>query len=91
MEKHSTKQLRILPLSLIAIVALFTFGFLIKVSFEMRADEYYKDHQGKIYGREYIENGIIFDVPKADDPSREAAVVKFPNHAVIPSYITVVV
>ena len=84
MEKQSTKQLRILPLCLIAIVAIFTFGFLIKMSFEMRAEEYYQDHQGKIYGREYIENGIIFDVPKTGDPSREAAVVKFPNHAVIP-------
>lgn len=89
MEKQSTKQLRILPLCLIAIVAIFTFGFLIKMSFEMRAEEYYQDHQGKIYGREYIENGIIFDVPKTGDPSREAAVVKFPNHAVIPSYISV--
>ena len=51
MEKQSTKQLRILPLCLIAIVAIFTFGFLIKMSCEMRAEEYYQDHQGKIYGR----------------------------------------
>ena len=42
-----------------------------------------------ILGREYQENGIIFDIPKEDDPSRDVRVVSFPNHAVIPSYINV--
>lgn len=43
----------------------------------------------KITGRQYEQNGIIFDVPKVDDPSRDATVVSFPNRAVIPSYIDV--
>lgn len=34
--------------------------------FEMRAEEYYQDHQGKIYGREYIENGIFLMFPKPE-------------------------
>ena len=42
-----------------------------------------------IEGREYQENGIVFDIPKEGDPSRDATVVTFPNHAVIPSYVTV--
>lgn len=42
-----------------------------------------------IKGREYKENGIIFDVPKKEDPSRDAMVVSFPNRAVIPSHINV--
>lgn len=43
----------------------------------------------KINGREYIDNGIVFDIPKVGDPSREATVVSFPNRAVIPGYISV--
>ena len=42
-----------------------------------------------ITGREYQENGIVFDIPKEGDPSRDATVRSFPNHAVIPSYVTV--
>lgn len=42
-----------------------------------------------ITGREYQENGIVYDIPKEEDPSRDATVVSFPNHAVIPSYVTV--
>lgn len=43
----------------------------------------------EINGREYEQDGIIYDVPKENEASRDAAVVYFPNRAVIPSYIDV--
>lgn len=49
----------------------------------------YSGKRLQINGREYIDNGIVFDIPKVGDPSREATVVSFPNRAVIPGYISV--
>ncbi len=58
-----------------------------------KLDSYYPDsvpaNEYKINGWEYKENGIIFDIPKAGDPSRDATVVSFPNNAVIPGHISV--
>lgn len=51
------------------------------------APERSRDYE--IQGREYEEDRIIYDVPKRNRPSRDAAVVYFPNNAVIPSYINV--
>lgn len=51
------------------------------------APERSRDYE--IQGREYEQDGIIYDVPLVNDASRDAAVVYFPNNAVIPSYIDV--
>lgn len=66
MEKYSTKQLRILPLSLIAIVAIFTFGFLIKMSFEMRAEEFIRIIKVKFTVANTLKMALFLMFPKPE-------------------------
>ena len=93
MKRQSTKGMRLLPLCLVMSIGFFSIPSLFRgFSSEVNAtvtNPAPPHYEYTINGREYKENGIIYDIPKADDPSRDAEVVIFPNRAVIPSYVTV--
>lgn len=93
MKRQSTKSMRLLPLCLVMSIGFFSIPSLLRgSSSEVNAtvtNHAPPHYEYTINGREYKENGIIYDIPKEDDPSRDAEVVIFPNRAVIPSYVTV--
>lgn len=85
--------MRLLPLSFVLSVATVSVsmlsGVLCQAVNASPSEPGARQRDYTINGREYQENGIVFDIPGQDDPSRDAEVVRFPNHAVIPSYVTV--
>lgn len=92
MEHRSMKKMRVLPLCAVAFMAsAFLYVLMTGVSPDVCAATNTPARTGdyEINGREYEQDGIIYDVPNVDDASRDAAVVYFPNRAVIPSYIDV--
>lgn len=92
MEHKSMKRMRILPLCAVAFMAAASLSVLLSgnssgLNAATNAPARSGDYQ--INGRVYEQDGIIYDVPKEDEASRDAEVVGFPNRAVIPSYINV--
>ena len=86
---HKTRLLPLL-VTVSIVVAIFVTAVGIPYNLYANPDSMQPNAKGyTINGREYQENGIIFDIPKEEDPSRDATVVSFPNHAVIPSYVNV--
>ena len=90
--KTILNKIELLPLLVTASIVVALFVMFFEPSHNMYANPKLKQvdiGDYTITGREYKENGVVFDIPKEGDPSREAAVVSFTNHAVIPSYVTV--
>ena len=92
MGHRSKKGMRVLPLCTVALMAAASVSTLLSgaspaVNAATAAPARTGDYE--INGREYERDGIIYDVPNENEASRDATVVRFPNHAVIPSYIDV--
>ena len=85
--------MRLLPLGFVLSVATvfvsMLFGVLCQAVNASPSEPGTRQRDYTINGREYQENGIVFDIPKEDSQSRSAEVVCFPNKAIIPSFVTV--